>query len=70
LHAKGATILMVTHSDYDDASFSQERFSWRMALFSEKMNQRTRYFLKFNNHDTYYINHRDSFWISMQLLFQ
>jgi putative ABC transport system ATP-binding protein len=27
LHAKGATILMVTHSDYDDASFSQERFS-------------------------------------------
>jgi putative ABC transport system ATP-binding protein len=39
LHAKGATILMVTHSDYD-ASFSQ-RFSWRMAVFSEKMNQRT-----------------------------
>jgi putative ABC transport system ATP-binding protein len=41
LHAKGATILMVTHSDYD-ASFSQRTILMKDGVvFSEKMNQRT-----------------------------
>ena len=40
LHAKGATILMVTHSDYD-ASFSQRTILMKDGVvFSEKMNQR------------------------------
>lgn len=40
LHAKGATILMVTHSDYD-ASFSQKIISMKDGIvFSEKLNQR------------------------------
>lgn len=40
LHAKGATILMVTHSDYD-ASFSQRTILMKDGvIFSEKMNQR------------------------------
>lgn len=40
LHAKGATILMVTHSDYD-ASFSQRTIHMKDGLvFSEKKNQR------------------------------
>lgn len=40
LHAKGATILMVTHSDYD-ASFSQRTIHMKDGLvFSEKSNQR------------------------------
>ncbi|MBX9806856.1 MAG: ABC transporter ATP-binding protein [Flavobacteriaceae bacterium] len=40
LHAKGATILMVTHSDYD-ASFSQKIISMKDGVvFSEKLNQR------------------------------
>lgn len=41
LHAKGATILMVTHSDYD-ASFSQRTIHMKDGVvFSEKKNQRT-----------------------------
>jgi putative ABC transport system ATP-binding protein len=41
LHAKGATILMVTHSDYD-ASFSQRTILMKDGVvFSEKTNQRT-----------------------------
>jgi putative ABC transport system ATP-binding protein len=40
LHAKGATILMVTHSDYD-ASFSQRTIHMKDGIvFSEKKNQR------------------------------
>ena len=40
LHAKGATILMVTHSDYD-ASFSQKTIHMKDGvIFSEKLNQR------------------------------
>jgi putative ABC transport system ATP-binding protein len=40
LHAKGATILMVTHSDYD-ASFSQRTILMKDGVvFSEKNNQR------------------------------
>ncbi|HLN96045.1 MAG TPA: ABC transporter ATP-binding protein [Flavobacterium sp.] len=40
LHAKGATILMVTHSDHD-ASFSQKTILIRDGIiFSEKQNQR------------------------------
>jgi len=40
LHASGATILMVTHSDYD-ASFSQKTiFMKDGVVFSEKINQR------------------------------
>ena len=40
LHAKGATILMVTHSDYD-ASFSQRTIHMKDGVvFSEKKNQR------------------------------
>lgn len=40
LHANGATILMVTHSDYD-ASFSQKIISMKDGIvFSEKLNQR------------------------------
>ncbi|MBD3581993.1 ABC transporter ATP-binding protein [Flavobacterium selenitireducens] len=40
LHAKGATILMVTHSDYD-ASFSQRTIHMKDGVvFSEKHNQR------------------------------
>ncbi len=40
LHAKGATILMVTHSDYD-ASFSQRTIHMKDGMiFSEKHNQR------------------------------
>ncbi len=40
LHAKGATILMVTHSDYD-ASFSQRTIQMKDGvIFSEKSNQR------------------------------
>ena len=40
LHAKGATILMVTHSDYD-ASFSQRTIHMKDGVvFSEKRNQR------------------------------
>lgn len=40
LHAKGATILMVTHSDYD-ASFSQRVIHMKDGIvFSEKINQR------------------------------
>ncbi|NUY80623.1 ABC transporter ATP-binding protein [Flavobacterium sp. MAH-1] len=40
LHAKGATILMVTHSDYD-ASFSQRTIHMKDGVvFSEKNNQR------------------------------
>lgn len=40
LHAKGATILMVTHSDYD-ASFSQRTILMKDGvIFSEKNNQR------------------------------
>lgn len=40
LHAKGATILMVTHSDHD-ASFSQKTILMRDGIiFSEKNNQR------------------------------
>jgi len=40
LHAKGATILMVTHSDYD-ASFSQRTIHMKDGIvFSEKHNQR------------------------------
>ena len=40
LHAKGATILMVTHSDYD-ASFSQRTIQMKDGvIFSEKRNQR------------------------------
>lgn len=40
LHAKGATILMVTHSDYD-ASFSQRTIHMKDGMiFSEKKNQR------------------------------
>ena len=40
LHAKGATILMVTHSDYD-ASFSQRTIHMKDGvIFSEKLNQR------------------------------
>ncbi|MDD5149828.1 MAG: ABC transporter ATP-binding protein [Flavobacterium sp.] len=40
LHAKGATILMVTHSNYD-ASFSQKIISMKDGIvFSEKLNQR------------------------------
>ncbi|RZJ68980.1 ABC transporter ATP-binding protein [Flavobacterium sp.] len=40
LHAKGATILMVTHSDYD-ASFSQRTIHMKDGVvFSEKTNQR------------------------------
>jgi|SRR6218665_2616491 len=40
LHAKGATILMVTHSDYD-ASFSQRTIQMKDGIiFSEKKNQR------------------------------
>lgn len=40
LHAKGATILMVTHSDYD-ASFSQRTIHMKDGMiFSEKRNQR------------------------------
>jgi putative ABC transport system ATP-binding protein len=40
LHAKGATILMVTHSDYD-ASFSQRTVLMKDGVvFSEKSNQR------------------------------
>lgn len=40
LHAKGATILMVTHSDYD-ASFSQKTIMMKDGVvFSEKSNQR------------------------------
>ena len=40
LHAKGATILMVTHSDYD-ASFSQRTINMKDGVvFSEKKNQR------------------------------
>jgi putative ABC transport system ATP-binding protein len=40
LHANGATILMVTHSDYD-ASFSQRTILMKDGVvFSEKLNQR------------------------------
>lgn len=40
LHAKGATIIMVTHSDYD-ASFSQKTIHMKDGvIFSEKKNQR------------------------------
>jgi putative ABC transport system ATP-binding protein len=40
LHANGATILMVTHSDYD-ASFSQKTILMKDgAVISEKANQR------------------------------
>lgn len=40
LHANGATILMVTHSDYD-ASFSQKTILMKDGVvFSEKLNQR------------------------------
>ncbi|SEA12093.1 putative ABC transport system ATP-binding protein [Flavobacterium gillisiae] len=40
LHAKGATILMVTHSDYD-AAFSQKTILMKDGvIFSEKSNQR------------------------------
>jgi putative ABC transport system ATP-binding protein len=40
LHAKGATILMVTHSDYD-ASYSQRTIHMKDGVvFSEKKNQR------------------------------
>ena len=40
LHAKGATILMVTHSEYD-ASFSQRTIQMKDGIiFSEKSNQR------------------------------
>ncbi len=40
LHAKGATILMVTHSNYD-ASFSQRTIQMKDGvIFSEKQNQR------------------------------
>jgi putative ABC transport system ATP-binding protein len=40
LHAKGATILMVTHSDYD-ASFSQKTIHMKDGvIFSERLNQR------------------------------
>ena len=40
LHASGATILMVTHSDYD-ASFSQRTILMKDGIIlSEKMNHR------------------------------